>query len=315
MSYLLMAGESTAAGIKRVIEEELESAAAQLSQKSIVKRDEAVHEARKSVKKIRAALRLIEDDLPLLFQRENRRLRNLGRQLANFRDAAAAIEIFDKVVAELGDRPCKAPLRSIRRVLRQQKRETNRRADVKAVLGELVTILSNTKQRVIEWPLEADGFPIIAKGLERTFRRGRTAMTAAHQEQSPENYHDWRKRVKDHWYQLMLLENLWTAQMRGQMKELKELETCLGDDHDLVLLRERLEATHADFKPKDLESFQMAASHHQKRLRENAISLGHEIYREKPADFIRRVDKQWDLWQKGLSASSIRRRTRSSKGH
>ena len=312
MAYVLRAGESTAAGIKRVIEEEIEAAAAQLSQRSIARRDEAIHEARKSVKKIRAALRLVEDDLGELFQRENRRLRDTGRQLANFRDAAASIEIFDKAIAALGDHPGKNDLSSIRRVLQRYKREGAQGAALKAVLDKLVTLLGSTNKRVHKWPLAADGLPIIAKGLERTFQRGRKAMAAAHEEGSPESYHDWRKRVKDHWYQLMLLENLWTGEMREQMKTLKELETCLGDDHDLVLLLESLNAKHADFKPKDLESFLTAAGHHQKKLRERAASLGHEIYHETAADFIERVDKQWDIWQKGLSASSIRRRTRSS---
>ncbi|MGA7410778.1 MAG: CHAD domain-containing protein, partial [Bryobacteraceae bacterium] len=236
MSYLLMASESTAAGIKRVIEEELQSAASQLSQKSIARQDEAIHDARKSIKKIRAALRLVEDDLPVLFRRENRRLRDTGRKLASFRDAAASIEIFDKVIAGLGERPGKATLSSIRRVLQRQKREAAQGTGLQALLAQLAPLLTSAKQRVIEWPLEADGFPIIATGLERTFRRGRTAMAAAQKEDRPENYHDWRKRVKDHWYQLMLLENLWIAGMRQQMKTLKELETCLGDDHDLVLL-------------------------------------------------------------------------------
>ncbi len=309
MSYVLMAGESTAAGIKRVIEEELESAAAQLSQKSIAKRDEAIHEARKSVKKIRAALRLVEDDLPVLFNRENRRLRAMGRKLASFRDAAASVEIFDKVIA---GQPGKAAASSIWRGLQKHKRATTHNTSVRAMLDHLVTLLSGARGRVTKWPLDADGFPIIAKGLERTFERGRIAMAAACEEESPENYHDWRKRVKDHFYQLVLLENLWTAAMRAQMKTLKELETCLGDDHDLVLLLEMLNAKRADFEEKDLESFKAAASRHQKKLRVRAVSLGRRIYHEQPAEFVERVDKQWDLWQKGLSASSMRRRTRSS---
>jgi CHAD domain-containing protein len=310
MSYVLTASESTAAGIKRVIEDELESAAGQLNQKSLAKRDEAIHEARKSVKKIRAALRLVEGNLGESFPRENRRLRDTGRQLANFRDAAAAIEIFDKVMASQAE---ETGLSSIRRVLQRYKRETAQGAGVRAVLDKLVVVLSSTNERVKEWPLDADGFPVIGKGLQRTFRRGRKAMAAAQKDESPVNYHDWRKRVKDHWYQLMLLEHLWTAPLRAQMKTLKELETCLGDDHDLVLLLEKLEAKHTDFKPKDLESFQAAASHHQKRLRERAVYLGRKIYDEKPADFILRVDKRWDVWLKGLSASSKQRRTRSSK--
>ena len=295
-----------------MIEEELESAATQLSQKSIARRDEAIHEARKSVKKIRAALRLVEDDLPVLFNRENRRLRNTGRKLASFRDAAASIEIFDKVVVGLADHPGKAALGSIRRVLHKHKRETTHGTGLQAVLDDLVTLLRATNQRVSDWPLEADGFPIIAKGFERTFQRGRLAMAVAQQEESPENYHDWRKRVKDHFYQLILLGNLWTAQTRARVRTLKELETCLGDDHDLVLLLERLNARRGDFNPKDLESFKAAACHHQKKLRERAVSLGHKIYREPPADFVGHVNKLWDIWQKGLSASSMRRRTRSS---
>lgn len=51
--------------------------------------------------------------------------------------------------------------------------------------------------------------------------------------------------MKDHFYQLMLLEHLWTGPMRAQMKALTKLETCLGDDHDLVLLLERFNARRA----------------------------------------------------------------------
>jgi hypothetical protein len=68
MSYLLMAGESTAAGIKRVIEEELEAAAAQLSQKASLNEMRPLHETRTNVKKIRAALRLVERRSPVVVQ-------------------------------------------------------------------------------------------------------------------------------------------------------------------------------------------------------------------------------------------------------
>jgi len=312
MSYMLLAGESTAAGIKRVIREELESAAAQLGQEDVENRDEAIHEARKSIKKSRAALRLVEEELGETFDHENRRLRDVGRKLASFRDAAAAIEIFDSVVAGMEDHPGKAALSSIRRVLNQHKQRSEQGTRLVGVLGRLVTLLGAMNKRVEEWPLEADGFPVIAKGLERTFRRGRTAMATAHEEASPLDYHDWRKRVKDHWYQLILLENLWTHKMRGQVKTLKELETCLGDDHDLVLLLEKLNSTRAEYDPKDLESFETAAGHHQKELRQRAAVLGREIYHERPADFVQRVGKRWNTWQKRPLTSSERKHSHSS---
>jgi len=53
----------------------------------------------------------------------------------------------------------------------------------------------------------------------------------------PENYHEWRKRVKEHWYHVRLLEV--TVADGGYEKSLKELETALGEDHNLVLLQEK----------------------------------------------------------------------------
>ncbi len=296
MAYTLEAGESIPAGIKRVIEEQLNDASAQLSQPNKSKRDEGIHEARKSVKKIRAALRLVEDDLGALFKRENIRLRNTGRKLASFRDAAAAIEIFDAVLA--GAKLDKDALASIRKGLAQEKRISDRSPTLQTILGRLARSLSSTDKRVKRWPLKTGGYPGIKQGLKRTFRRGRKAMAAAYNLPTPENFHDWRKRVKDHWYHLTLLENLWTPEMAKQEKTLKELETCLGNDHDLVLLLEKVQAPGAKYRKHDIASFVELADHHQKKLRESAASLGKEIYEEKPTDFVKRVGKGWSTWQK-----------------
>jgi CHAD domain-containing protein len=296
MAYVLEAGESVPAGIMRVIQEQLEDAAAQLSQTDKSKRDDAIHEARKSVKKIRAALRLVEDDLGALFDRENIRLRNTGRKLASFRDAAAAIEIFEGVLADA--KLEKDTLGSIRRGLVQEKRKSDQSPALRTVLGKLAKSLSTTDKRVKQWPLRTGGYPGIEKGLKRTFRRGRKAMAAAYDTPTPENYHDWRKRVKDHWYHLTLLEHLWTPEMEKQEKILKELETCLGNDHDLVLLLEKLQAPGAKYRKQDIDSFVELAGDHQKKLRESAASLGEEIYDEKPGTFVKRVGKRWSVWQK-----------------
>jgi len=44
------------------------------------------------------------------------------------------------------------------------------------------------------------------------------------------------RRVKDHWYHARLLENMWAQVMNGYEESLKDLETRLGDDHNLVVL-------------------------------------------------------------------------------
>ena len=63
-------------------------------------RDTAIHEARKSMKKIRAALRLMRPELDAVYPAENTWFRDVGQQLSQFRDAGVMIETFDGLVAK-----------------------------------------------------------------------------------------------------------------------------------------------------------------------------------------------------------------------
>jgi CHAD domain-containing protein len=57
-----------------------------------------------------------------------------------------------------------------------------------------------------------------------------------------ENFHEWRKRVKDLSYHLQMLNPIWPEQICAAASELKELSDYLGDDHDLVLLEQAIAA-------------------------------------------------------------------------
>ncbi len=67
------------------------------------KRETAIHEARKSVKKIRGALRLMRPGLGNVYRDENDAFRDIGRRLSEVRDAVAMIEVFDSVVEKFKD--------------------------------------------------------------------------------------------------------------------------------------------------------------------------------------------------------------------
>jgi CHAD domain-containing protein len=298
MPYRLKTSESVPDGIKRIVIEEIESATEQLSRDNGKTRDEAIHEARKSVKKTRGALRLVRPDLGATYRKENRRLRDLGRQLSQFRDAAAIIETFDNVAGKYKDSLQENTLSSIRRGLDKSKRETEQNLDVGKVVKAAIATLGATRKRVKTWPLKSDGFAAIAPGLKTTFRRGRRIMALAQNDPRPENYHEWRKRVKDLWYHIRLLESLWAGVMHAHEASLKDLETWLGDDHNLVVLREKLESKPEDYgEQKDIQLFLALAAQYQKELREKAISLGQRVYEETPRQFTKNIAKLWDAWQ------------------
>ena len=297
MGYRLARNESVPRELKRIAREELESAAVELG-KSGKERAGGIHEARKCIKKVRAVLRLMRPELGDTYRRENLRLSRVGRRLSEFRDATAIIEIFDKLrekfQAELPPRSFK----SIRQKLVARRARAERRSDAGEVLLKAAAMLRSAGASVKRWPLEREGFQAIAPGLESIFRAGRKARARAQKQPRPENYHEWRKRVKDHWYHVRLVEDLWTDVMLGHEKSLKDLETWLGDDHNLVVLRETIQAAPDSYgPPKEVAALFDLIAKYQKELRGNAVSLGQRIYEEKPRQFTQRMKHLWDAWE------------------
>src|SRR5579884_2299948 len=172
-------------------------------------------------------------------------------------------------------------------------------------------------KRVKTWPLNADGFSAIRTGLEDSYRAGRKAEARAAKQPRPENFHEWRKRVKDHWYHVRLLEPLWSDVMQAREKSLKSLETWLGEDHNLVVLRDKV------LNEPDLSADQKAVAllirlieRRQKQLRRNAFGLGARVYEEKPREFSRHMKRLWDAWKaspKGLEKAEEETRSAPPK--
>jgi CHAD domain-containing protein len=288
VAYRLKSGEPVSAGIKRVVREEIEAAARQLSGQGEADRDEAIHEARKSVKKIRGVLLLMRPELGEIFATENARFRDIGRQLSQFRDAGAIIETFDALRRKYRGEMDGRALARIRRRLMAHKKQAEEQGNIAEVLAGMAAELLRSAARVDAWPLFKDGFGAIAPGLEATFHRGQKALARTRKHARPENYHDWRKRVKAHWYHVRLLESLWTPGMQAYEKTLKELEACLGEDHNLVVLGERLQADpEIGMLPRLIRKYQ-------KELRGQALELGERIYAEGSAHFTRRIERLWD---------------------
>jgi CHAD domain-containing protein len=296
--YHLRPGERVPAGVKRIAREEIESAVRHLSGKGEADRDEAIHETRKNVKKIRGVLRLMRPELGEIYGRENPFFRDVGLRLSQFRDGGAMIEAFDglreKYRGELG----RSRLASIRRGLMARKEEAEKQGSIEEVLHGTAAVLRERAKRVAQWPLAADGFEAIAPGLEATFRRGQKALARARKQPLAENYHEWRKRAKDHWYQVRLLEGVWDGTMPAYERRLKDLETWLGEDHNLVVLEKKVMAEPGFYgREPEIALFVKLIRKYHRELRGDALALGARIYGEKPRQFSRRMRRMWDARQ------------------
>ncbi len=285
MAYQFKKNESISEAAQRIAREELNEIVNQLRQNR--NRDLAIHEARKSVKKTRALLRLIEPQLGARYRRESRVLRDAGRNLSELRDTGAVIEIFDALKKRYPDQMLGSKIAALRRTLVDAKKEADRHAGVPGVLSEIANSVEAVRKRVKKWHIAEDGFQAIEPGFKKSLRASRKAFGEAQKLRRPENYHEWRKRIKDHWYHIRLIENLWTDVLRGYEKSLEDIERCLGDDHNLTLLHDRLADSSG------AASVRHMIVRYQKELRHEAESLGQTIHEEKPSDFVRRMRKLW----------------------
>ena len=298
------AGETVREATRRILREELANARELLAQQG-TSDEEAVHEARKSVKKARAVLRLLRPVLGQDYRQNNAELREVGHCLSALRDAKALLEMLDqmnqKYRKQLGDRS----LAAARHALVERKEQCQREMEEKNVWPELRRQLQQVSQRVESWSLPDDrDFAALADGLKRVFRDGRQAFARAYDDPRPEHFHDWRKRAKDHWYHLRLLEKSWPAVMEGYAEGVKQLEQKLGDDHNLVVLRDTVVSDPEKFgSQEDREALLTLIEAYQHELRTEARPLGERIYGEKPGRVVRRLERYWQAWQEEKRSS------------
>ena len=295
MGYVLRQKERIDAGVRRVVREQVRGAMRDLAVPA-EGRHEGVHEARKRFKMIRAVLRLARPTLgELTFALENTWYRDTGRRLSSVRDAVAMIECFD-ALARRSPRGIPTDLAVPVRAGLEARLEalSGDEAGIEARCAEVTSGLHAALARVKDWDLADRGFRTIGPGLARVYRQGRRAMALALVEPTDGNLHEWRKRVKDHWYHVRLLRNLWPKVMDAYKRELKVLSEALGDDHDLAVLGPVLrEAPDAFGGAASVQAVLEVAGSRRGQLLEQARVVGRRIYAERARTLLARFQSRW----------------------
>jgi CHAD domain-containing protein len=257
---------------------------------------EGVHQVRKEIKKLRAVLRLARGKIGKNNYKENiKSLRNAANRLTALRDAHVRLGAFEKLTRHFTARP----FPKIKNALLKNCRAEERKFLKGDSAGAVNLILRELKERGGGLKMESDGWAAIGPGLKKSYRRGQDSFETVRREPSPEDFHEWRKRVKDLWYHARLLCPVWPKEMRAMTDELETLGELVGDDHDLVLLGEFV-AEHFG-QNNETEELNGLIRSRQKQLHSAALKLGARFYSEKPDVFCRRLENYWRLWRKNNS--------------
>jgi len=288
MSYRLELDEPVPDALRAVVLERLERAVRRLHEDHRADPIEAVHGARKDLKKARALLRLARPDLPAkVYRRENRALRDIAREMSSGRDADVLVQTSDALSERFGDEHPKRQFAALHRRLEAEARNRRGEADVDALAASLEAAV----RRAGDWPFEHCDADTLLAGEKRAYRAGRRALGAVEQDAPDECWHEWRKRAKDLWYHQRLLANAWRGPMKALADECDTLGTLLGDDHDLATLAARLSAPDGSAAPPsvDVDALMDLIALRRSELQAEARALGHRVYAETPKAHARRM--------------------------
>jgi len=269
----------------RRIASELLTEASDLLEKQPAGPHEAIHDARKNIKRLRALYRLVSVGFPDTAAAGNDRLRDIGRSLSHFRDSAALVETTEYLESETTERQAKAAIRRLEKLLIERRDAiADDEHQIRRTVMEAVQSLGEAAGAVQDFELPSlrkQAIACLAHGWRKTAKHAIAALEACDQTSEDEPFHELRKRIQDRFMQAALLRSAWSSGMLSIQRQAKALVDLLGHEHDLAMLtlhidqQENLEAT-------DRQRVLDAIEAQRQKLQARARADGAEIFNEKP---------------------------------
>src|SRR3954453_22589290 len=288
MSFCLKLRERLPQGVKRIFREQID-AALHACQSPAKQRGVTVHEVRKHLKKLRAAMRLAVGAVgKTCHANEGRCVRKMGRSVSDLRDAQVRLQTFHRLRDNAAKNSREQFLPRTEELLALERESFS--AAFAGWQKEAIPQLENMKARLMAWPVDGLNWKQICQAVCKIYRRGQRALTKVIDDPEPEKFHAWRKRVKDAWYELRILQPLNRTVLEEMAHDAELLGELLGSEHDLNFLWARLERESADEAlANELWQLQKLITTGCKRLRRDVLELGRRFYAEPSKAFGKRI--------------------------
>ncbi|QTG14892.1 CHAD domain-containing protein [Agrobacterium tumefaciens] len=261
-------------------------------------RHEAVHDARKRFKRLRALYRLIARAAPDFSKEENARFRDIARSLAFAREATALVETVEYLETFAASTTQGKALRSIATVLRKRRDHAiEHEAGLDEAIAAAIAGCEEARKRLkaVSLPDELkDVTRLVKTGWAKQRKRARKALADCHEQADVEHFHELRKAGQAYWMHLGLLRRLWPSAMRAKRADTKRLVDILGHEHDLSVL-----AAFADREPERFGNGERLALlldaiiQRQQALRGDGLELANEVFSESARTESRIVALLW----------------------
>lgn len=255
--------------------------------------EEAVHDLRKRMKKVRGLLRLLRSGLGKTYKVENAALRDVARHFSDVRDAQVLVESVGHLMSEDASAEERALLGPLEQWVKDRRAQVLE-ADLDVATEEARSELKAALDRVGDWDLGGDDEDILAEGIARTYGRAHAAQEdLGDGSGSPEAMHDWRKRIKYHRYHCRLVAPVWPEAILAQEALSDRIAELLGTDRDLFLLIEAADWANGAIPPDSIRLARKIAEARRDALRTEALALTPKLLAEPPDAIGKRFARYW----------------------
>ncbi len=235
--------------LRAALLDELDKALKRLNPKRALTHKD-IHEARKSLRRVRAGLRFARDGGDAQARALDVKLKHARARLSKLRDAGSSIETIDRLRPQLPDKELRKVLSGWRRELSQASQTAldefaggRARVLLYGRIGKVRALLATLKM-----PSEKHQ----RRALAGSLRKARRAVAGVRGHRSAVLRHATRRRVR-----LLMLQLRWFERLeqrrpsRIEPERLERLTKALGNENDLAVLHRRARA-HQPKLPKAL---------------------------------------------------------------
>jgi CHAD domain-containing protein len=282
--------------IREIIHGRISSIREQISNREEEDLHVLVHEIRKSMKRIRAVLKLIRDEIGFSdYHRENLFYRDLGRRLSGARDSHVLGEVLSSLREKYPGAFKKNEYERLTRYLEQKTdMEITRFSRQHGGFGQLEKELARASIRTEDYCRLRNDFISLKNGIKRIYQRGRRHLSGLQKQYDMAEFHEYRKNNKYLLHQMEILTPIYPRVLKSYVKSIDRHAELLGESRDLDRLELFLQNEAGSLTRKALRSSMLETIGDERgMLLEKAFSESFLIYAESPGALVKRLESYW----------------------
>jgi len=251
----------------------------------------AVHELRKTFKRLRALIKFY-NDFPVEFPPEySTQIKYFGRSLTTMRESFVNLQLFEKVTAA-NSLIAERKIKNAREKLTDRNKEIIERGffESEAYLP-MQKFAGNLQLQMERVTISIPSVTQFIVQLEYSFRQSYEIYSGLGTHSDSDAIHELRKKLKQLYYQFDFIRYVHPRFFRLKTYHLNNITEQLGEDHDLFVFMNDLCETRYDFTDEELKILENQVQHLRELNRIKLFPRLKQFFSEQPEGFNLKVQE------------------------